>query len=124
LFGPGDGEGVEGFAFEDFFRHGEYDAFLFIEVIAGGDNGGEEEFSGGFEVPLGERIFEAGIDFDVFVVKAFLLTELGEAMFEWGDDEFVLDLGMGFEDGLEESREEMDFGDGLGGGEDGFDMIE
>jgi hypothetical protein len=124
LFGPGDGEGVEGFAFEDFFGHGEDDAFFFIEVITGSDDGGEEEFAGGFEVMLGEGIFEAGIDFDVFFVESFLLPELSEAMFERGDDEFVFDLGMGIEDGLEESGEEMDFGDGFGGGEDGLDVIE
>jgi hypothetical protein len=121
---PGLAECGQGTAFEGFLSHGEDEPFFFIEVRAGGDHGDMEEATGRFEVPALEGGFEVFVDFVVFVVEGFLLADLGEAVFERFDQEFIFNLGMCLQGGIEHAGQGVDFGEAFEFWQGGFDMIE
>jgi hypothetical protein len=121
---PGYAQGIQGAAVQGFLGHGKDEALFLVEMVAGSHDSDLEELARGFQAATAQGLLEMFIDFLVFIVKGFLLTDLCKAMFERLDQEFILDLGMGLKRCLEHTGEGMHFSQALEFWEDGFDVVE
>jgi len=84
----------------------------------------KEQFLRLFEACGALNELQALVHFVVVFKEGVALSDLLKAVLEWSEEQFVLNIGVRFEQILKQGGERFDFANGFEVGDRSFDMIE